>query len=201
MTLQSFAQFRYGAREFPFAAALIGGLSAGIIPAIIKSEKEGLLQLKSKSVRLYHILFPIGIILILSSYFLFPILFSETFTNSSIIFNIYILLLISQLILPQSVLMAKEDTRPLMYIALIELAANIAFTILLGLKFGLIGIAFGTFIAFLLEKIILAYYLVRVHKIKPKEYIDFKWWIVYSGLLLAAFLFSFWYFEYQIAIF
>jgi len=190
-----FAKFRYGAREFPFAAALIGGLSAGIIPALIQNQKDGLSQLKEKSLRLYHILFPIGIVLILSSYFLFPLVFSEAFSYSSIIFNIYMLLLISQLILPQSILMAREDTKPLMYIAIFELAVNIVCTIFLGLQFGLIGIAFGTLIAFIIEKIILAIYLYRKHDIRPKEYIDFKWWVAYSSTLVVAFIVAFRYFQ------
>ncbi len=190
-----FAKFRYGAREFPFAAALIGGLSAGIIPALIKNQQDGLQQLKMQSLRLYHVLFPIGIILILSSYFLFPILFSEAFRYSSIIFNVYMLLLISQLILPQSVLMAREDTQPLMYVALFELAVNILCTIFLGLKFGLIGIAFGTLIAFIIEKIILAFYLYRKHGVRPQEYVDFRWWLVYSCALITAFIAAFHFFQ------
>ena len=67
-----FAVFRYGAREFPLALALAVGLSNSMIPVISSNMQEGLSILKKKSERLWHILFPSSIVLMLTSKFIFP---------------------------------------------------------------------------------------------------------------------------------
>ena len=56
------------------------------------------------------------------------------------------------------------------------------------LKFGIIGIAYGTVVAFLGEKIILAIRLKRL-KIDFQQYTDLKRWFLFS--LITIFLYFF----------
>ena len=104
-------------------------------------------------------------------------------------FNIYLLLLIPRLIFPQSVLIAGGQTRVQLYISIAEFVVNITSSLLLMQVMGLAGIAFGTVIAFVLEKLCMVFYLQH-QGIQPGSYIPLNWLMLYSFLLLSVFLMS-----------
>ncbi len=189
----AFAIFRYGAKELPLAVLLSGALSNAFVPKLVAENfnKSILMTLRAESLKLMHILFPLTILLLLSSNYFYPILFRIEFTASATVFNIYLLLLISRVLFPQSLVLAAGKTSFIFKIALIEIAVNIVSSYLLMLKFGIIGVAIGTVIAFYTEKILLALYVYKKLHIKLSAYLSVYVWLIYSLALLVAFFFQY----------
>jgi peptidoglycan biosynthesis protein MviN/MurJ (putative lipid II flippase) len=97
-----------------------------------------------------------------------------------------ILLLIPRLVFPQAVYHALNLQKTLVRISLAELLVNITASYALMQIFGWQGIVAGTIIAFAFEKLLLAFYLRQKHAIYPSDYINFKWWAIYSASLSVA---------------
>jgi O-antigen/teichoic acid export membrane protein len=185
-----FALFRYGAKELPIAVLLANALSTAIVPRLGNKEqiKNRLVELKIESAKLMNLLFPLSIVLLLTSYWIYPLIFRQEFIESAKIFNVYILLLISRMIFPQSVVLALQKTKVIFKVALIEIIVNVTVSYLLMLEFGLIGVAYGTVIAFLVDKLLLSIYLGRAG-IKFSQYVPLKLWAWYSVSLAIVYLF------------
>ena len=189
----TFAFFRYGAREFPVVVALAAGLSTIMIPRL--KSFDTLIELKQRSTRLMHIAYPLVATVMLCSPFVFEWVFGANYRSSAMIFNVYLLLSLTQLIFPQSILIAREETKLLWHVSIAELIINVIASLLLLHFFGLLGIAFGTLIAFVAEKIIL---LVIVHKrysIRPGQLIQTVIWTSYAILIILTFIVALWIFE------
>ncbi len=188
----TFAFFRYGAREFPIVVAFAAGLSTVMIPRL--KSNEALKELKQRSTRLMHIAYPgVALVMVLSP-ILFTFFFGEAYRASAIIFNVYLLLALTQLIFPQSILIAREETKVLWFVSLAELMINVIASLILLNVFGLVGIAFGTLIAFASEKLILMVLVYRKYDISPSRLVNPFVWLVYSSLLVSTFIFSQWMF-------
>ncbi len=187
---ESFAIFKYGAKEFPLSLLLANSLSLAMVSQIAKQDnlKIGLEDLKQQSSRLMNVLFPITWIFLLGSKFLYPLIFSHAFEQSASIFNIYLLLIISRLIFPQSILLAINRRDLILKTAVWEIIINIVSSLFLMWKFGIIGIAYGTFLAFLSEKLILAYRL-KMLKIDFQQYTNFAKWFLLTAITLLVYFF------------
>ncbi len=188
----TFAFFRYGAREFPVVVALAAGLSTIMIPKLKAMEAIG--ELRSRSTKLMHLTYPLVVLMMLFSPWLFAWFFGAAYEASAIIFNVYLLLVLTQLIFPQSILIAREETKLLWYVSLIELTINVVFSLLLLSYLGLVGIAFGTLIAFIAEKVILLVIVYRRYGISPAALINPFVWVMYAGLLITSFIAAKWIF-------
>jgi O-antigen/teichoic acid export membrane protein len=187
-----FAVFRYGAREFPLVVALAGGLSIIMIPRLIQN--DALPELKNRSTRLMNRCYPIVAVLMLFSPLLFEFVFGVAFRESALIFNIYLLLTLTQLIFPQAILTARGDTKILWWISLFELAVNVGSSLFLMREFGLIGIVCGTLIAFVVEKIILLQVVYKRYKIPVVALFNPGTLLLYTILLSITFISSLWIF-------
>ncbi|NBC08618.1 MAG: hypothetical protein GVY26_15620 [Bacteroidetes bacterium] len=183
---QQFAVFRYGAREFPLVVALAAAFSSAMLPALSANKEEGVRALRRRSSRLYHLLFPLCIVLVLSSHWWFPRLFSPAFAASAPIFDVFVLTTVSRLVFARTVLIALQENRTVFYLSVVELAFNIILGFALVRAFGLLGVAWATVAAYTLEKTMLAVYLYRKHGIPPAEYTPLNWLAVYSLLLLFS---------------
>lgn len=184
-----FAIFRYGAREFPLAVALSAGLTTAFIPMIQKDQSAGLLQLKERSRRLMHFIFPVSMVAMLASPFIFRLVFTEQFVPSAEIFNIYLLLILSQILFPHALLLAFKKNQLILRVALIELSINVILSIILVRHFDLQGVATATVIAYFAEKLIFFYFLKRKFKISSHEFTPWRWYLIYAiGLLSCYFL-------------
>lgn len=188
----AFAIFRYGAREFPLVIAFAAGLSTIMIPKLKGTEALG--ELKTRSTRLMHLCYPIVALVMLCSPFLFEKLFGIAYKESALIFNIYLLLTLTQLVFPQTVLMARGDTRVLWYISLAELLVNIVASLILLRYFGLIGIVWGTLIAFIFEKIVLLVFTRKKYGIPPSQLMNYQILAGYAVLLTVIFIGTKWMF-------
>jgi len=185
----AFAIFRYGAKELPLAVLLSGALSnattAGFSSKGLNPETMG--ELKKESVRLMHLLFPVTVLLLLVSTWFYPLIFRSEFIASAPIFNTYLLLLISRVVFPQTLVMSTGKTGVIFKIALLEISVNVLCSYFLMLHLGIIGIALGTLAAFFVEKLALAFYLYKYHEIPASDYVPWKTWLVYSSLLLCVY--------------
>jgi O-antigen/teichoic acid export membrane protein len=183
-----FAIFRYGARELPLSLLMANALSTSMIPLIKeKLNQDSFILLRSESLKLMNLIFPISILLMISSNFIYSFFFNNQFKESAAIFNIYLLLTISRTLLPQSIIYAYNGTKALLKISIVEILINIIFSYLLMLKMGLIGIAWGTIAAHFAEKWMMGFYLYSKYQIKPQDYIPVKW-CFYSIILLIIYI-------------
>ena len=189
---ETFAVFRYGARELPLAMLMANALSTAMLPDFAnKSQlKQNLQKLKKSVARLSHFLFPITAVLLLISHPVFPIIFNPKFAESATIFNIYLLIIISRLLLPQTILNGLQISKPIMNAALFELIINVALSLILVRFFGISGIAFATFVAYLFEKIYLSVVVKKKLNVSLSEYIPVKIYSVYSISIIVIFIFA-----------
>ncbi len=187
----SFAIFRYGARELPFVVLFANAFSNAMVPEFAKPQrlKEKLGEMKIKSTRMAHFFFPITFILILTSSYFFPLIFNPDFLESAKIFNVYLLIISSRLVFPQTILYGFRDNRPVLLIGIFALATHLAISLSLVTYYGIVGVAFAAVVANLIDKALLAGYLYRKHKIGIAEYLDIKWWVIYNSILIAIYLY------------
>lgn len=187
----TFAIFRYGARELPLAMLLANALSTAMLPDFANENqlKLNLEKLKQSVTRLSHFLFPLTAALLLITHPVFPVIFNPKFAESATIFNIYLLIIISRLLLPQTLLNGLQISKPIIIAALLELIMNVSLSLILVKYFGITGIAFATFIAYLFEKIYLTVQVKRKLQVRLHEYIPVKIYAFYSFAILAIFAF------------
>jgi O-antigen/teichoic acid export membrane protein len=189
----TFALFSYGAKEFPLTLLMANALSTAMIPEF--SEKRylnhSLKTLKKRSAQLMHTLFPVTIVFLLSSEWLYPKIFNENFTGSAVIFNIYLLLIISRLVLPHTIITGMKKTKVIMYASVAELTVNISLSILFINLWGIEGVAFATIIAYAVQKIIWVMYNKIVLGIPPVKYIPVTILGIYTFFTLTVFYFMY----------
>ncbi len=185
-----FAVYRYGAREFPMATALVSALGTAIIPLLSTSPSAGLAELKVKSLRLMHWLFPLTILLLCISKPLFPIVFNPNFAASAALFNIYLLTLASRILLPASILLAKGDSRSIFWVSVAELCVKFVLGFIFIQTWGLPGLAFSVVLSFWVEKLGLIWLLEKKYNIRTSEWLDWKWYLGYSVALLGGYWIS-----------
>jgi O-antigen/teichoic acid export membrane protein len=185
-----FAVFRYGSRELPLAQALASALGVAIIPGLAEHFTTGMSDLKAMSRRLFHLLFPVTILLLFISKPLFPLVFNRDFAASAPLFNIYLLLTASRVLLPNSIVLAKGAPRVILLVGIAELLVKIILGFVFIHCWGLPGLAWSAVIAFALEKALLMLYLRQNHGIQPGEWLDWKVYGLYLAALYAAYAIS-----------
>ena len=183
-----FAIFRYGARELPLSLAASVALSGAVIPLISSSTESGLAQLKKRALSWMHVLFPVSIALVLSSTYLFDWFYGERFIDSVILFDVMLLLVISRLIFPQSILLAKGMYGLIFKVSVVEIMLNVVLSICLLYYFGLVGIVAGTVVAFLCEKLIMIFIIRKRFQISLSTYHALSWHLLYTMLICIALL-------------
>jgi O-antigen/teichoic acid export membrane protein len=187
---ETFAHFRYGAKEFPLVLMLANGLSNAMLPEFSTRSrmKESLARIKAKSEKLMHFLFPSSMVVMLFTRWLFPRVFTPEYVRSADIFLIYLLLIIPRLVFPQTIVIGRKRTRVTLVAAIIELSLNIPLSLLLIRDYGTVGVALATLIVYIIEKMFLMTYVWVKMKIKPSEYIPLKIYAVYSSLIIILFV-------------
>ena len=187
---EEFAKYRYGAKELPITALLIGALATATIPLAVENMDIAISELKQRLNGFMNWMFPLSIGLMLASPYLYSIFYSESYIVSSQIFNIYLLILVSRVLTPQVILYALKENKVLMWISAIELLTNLLLSLWLMSYFGIVGIAYATVIAYSLEKVLLWAYLKSYKAIPLSKYINVWKYIGWSVLLIASYLFT-----------
>lgn len=189
------AIFRYGARELPFIILLLDAFGNALTPRFSDPENrtKALSELKVGTAKLMHILFPAAIIIVLTSKFIYPIIFNQHFESSAIIFNIYVLIIITRFLFTRIILIGIKATKPILISSFIEVIINISLSILFIHYWGVVGVAVATVISYVFEKFYLILCLKTKHNIQPSQYINLKYFSFYSITLIVAFLLSLWF--------
>lgn len=187
----TFAVFRYGAREFPLVLLLANAFSSAMIPNFSEKEKLAvtLQEIKDYSRKLMHVLFPLSIVLLTLTHWLFPVVFNAGFSESATIFNIYLLLIISRLFFPQTILIGLKNTKSIALASFLEIIINVSLSLWFVILWGLPGIAYATIVAYVFEKIFLALMLVKKTGISAGKYLNVSLLLTYSLLLVIVFYF------------
>lgn len=183
-----FVRYRYGAREFPVMMLVSATFSTAMVLAVARNLSAGLQDIRHQSARLMHIFFPVSAVLMFLSPVAYPFFFNNDFYAAAQVFNVYLLLAIPRLVFPQAVLNGIKKQRIILYSAASELLLNIIFSILLLKIMGLAGVALGTVLAYIADKLFLSGYLYFKQQIAPADYIPLRLYGLYSLLLAAAFI-------------
>jgi len=189
-----FAVFRYGAKELPVFLILANSLSNIYSGEIANFHKEGeidkgLAKLKKSSRTLMYWLFPLTIGLMFSSKYLFLLAYNIDLYEGYKIFNIYLLLIISRMIFPQTVIMGLMKNRIFYLVSTNYLIINIILAFWLISIFGITGIAYAAAISYLVEKIMLATYC-KMEGIRFHQYTAVTEYVVFSILAVASYFVS-----------
>ena len=182
-----FARYRYGARELPVNALLIGGLMSGLIPVFSKAGVVNAEKVKSETNRLIRTILPANCLLLLVSPLLYELVYSDEFIISARIFNVYALTLISRVIIGQVYLYVYRKTWVLALSTLGEILLNILLSLLFLNYFGLMGIPFATVVAFAVHKVFIILYVGKSINQPLKAYVPLKEYIIASIMLLVSF--------------
>jgi len=185
-----FTYYRYGARELPINTIFISALASAFIPLAVANLNESLASIKKRIGRLMNFLFPASIGLMLLSPHIFSWVYSSEYLISAHIFNIYLLIICSRILLPQIVIYAKHKNSFLMMVSFIEFVINIGLSLYLMQFFGLYGIAFATVVAFFIQKIILIAYNWIHLKVPLSDYLDVSKYLLYTLALYLTFCLS-----------
>lgn len=178
-----FAEFRLGSKEIPIFTILAATLSNSFISKISANKDLGIAQLKEKSKRYMHLLFPLSIIFVLASSLIYDLFLSSAYNNSADLFSILMLLTIPRLIFPQTIMHALNQQKVITIISAVELTINITLAIILFPLLGLKGIVLAIVLANFIEKLILLVYLKLNLGISPSTYIPIPIYMSYSILL------------------
>lgn len=185
-----FAVYRYGARQFPLFVIMIGALRSVAIAKASENIKYALVEIKEHSAKLMIFFFPLAIVLMFLSKSLFVFFFNEEYVYSALLFNIYLLILSSHIIIPEVFLYATKKYKVLMYLSGAELIFNLVLSLILMRYYGMAGIAFATFIAFMVSKMFLVAYTKVKLRISPRAYLNTGRYVLLTVLLYVAFVIS-----------
>ena len=133
-------------------------------------------------------MFPLTIGMVLTAYFLFPLVYGRNFLESAGVFNLYLLLITSRLLFPQTVLLALQKTRIQLIASILELILNIGLSLMLVQVWGIRGVALATVIAYYFERVFLMTYTRIVMGIPVKQYVEIRKHLVWTAILIAAYL-------------
>lgn len=186
---EAFAVFRYGAREFPVVLLMANAFSNAMIPEFSKQKDIStvLFSIKDKTRKFAHLLFPLSIAMLLIANWLFPVIYNDDFAQSAKVFNVYLLLIISRLVFPQTILIGLKKTKIILLAAFVEIVVNVSLSILFVYYFGIIGVAFATIVAYFIEKLFLIIYL-QSKSISLKTYVPLGIYTLYSVVLLLVYV-------------
>ena len=182
-----FAVFRYGVRELPFLAALISGMTVVTIPLIARERAGGLDLLRRQSRQLFHYVFGLTLIMLLTADWWWTAVFTETFAESLPVFRTYLLVVGCRLVFAMTVLTALRETKRLYLWALLELVVNLVLSLLLAPRYGLLGIIWGTVIASYFHELCLVLYLRHRTRTSWRAYADLRWYGMYLLLLFGVY--------------
>ncbi len=185
-----FAIFRYGAKELPFVVTLAAGLSSTMLAEFSVKNKINatLKEIKKRSLRIMHIMYPISIILLFFAKPVFINMFSVEFTRSADVFVIYLLAIFGRLLFPHTILIGLKKTKIILIVSIIEFVVNLGLSLWLVEIYGVVGVALATVIVYVFSKALLIAYNYFALKIKPQEYIPIGWYLMYSSVLLILFV-------------
>lgn len=186
----TFAVFRYGARELPLVLLVANAFSISMLPGFADSSqlKANLQKIKTNSQKLGNWMFPLSGVFMILSPWAFPLVFNPEFQQSATIFNIYLLLIVSRLLFPQTILIGLQKTRLILWASFMEIIVNVSCSLLFVRIWGLPGVAYATVVAYLFEKAVLMVFVSKSCSISVSSYLNISRHLFYSLLLAIEFV-------------
>lgn len=186
----TFAIFRYGAREFPLVLLMANAFSISMLPGFADRSKlaSNLERIRINALKLGNWMFPLSGVLMLGSHWAFPVIFNVGFAESATIFNIYLLLIVSRLLFPQTILIGLQKNKLIMGASLLEIIVNVTSSLIFVQIWGLAGIAYGTLLAYVFEKVYLMVCVSKTCNIPVSSYLNVSRHLIYSVLLTLEFI-------------
>ena len=186
----TFAIFWYGAREFPLVLLMANAFSISMLPKFsdLSKLKSNLEKIKQNAQQLGNWMFPLSGLLMLVSHWAFPVIFNVGFAQSATIFNIYLLLIVSRLLFPQTILIGLQKTNLILWASLLEIVVNVTASLYFVQIWGLAGVAYGTVVAYIFEKVLLMVFVSKSCNIKVSSYLNGSRHLIYSLFLAAEFI-------------
>lgn len=180
-----FAIYRYGARELPFTLAITNGFGFSAITQLQSENDFSRFREDSKKILLQ--IFFITWVLLLTSRWTIPFIFSYKFSAAIPFFNLNLLLVLSRALMPQIILRAKNAQLPILYAGIVETIFIILLSFVLTPKFGAMGVLFSVVVGFIFEKIVLAIILKTKFNIALKNYTPIGYYAVLSCITLILY--------------
>jgi len=180
----AFPVYKYGAREIPLSSLLMNSLSVAMIPFLAAQNKVSDLFLHVK--KYMHILFPFSIVLIWISQPAYVFFYNESYSDSALIFNLYLLVIGSRVLLPHSVLLANGHQKWVLISSAFELILNIILSVWWVKIWGLFGLVLATVVAFYFQKFIMLYAMRRYLNLTLADIVPVKWWLFYQLVLFVS---------------
>jgi O-antigen/teichoic acid export membrane protein len=182
-----YAVYKMGAREFPLLQLLTNSLATIFIMIIAKESLSNSMQaFKNKTSQLIKTLVPILCVLILGSKYLFPFFYNQHFSESAIYFNLYTLLVFSRFLFPQSIIIGLGMNKYLMIASVVECTLHIVLSLLLMRFWGVYGIIAGFLISYLIDKLLLMYFLYQQKRISPFDYTPIKDYLIGNLMIVIT---------------
>lgn len=188
--IDGLAVYESGAKEFPLVTALVGAIASAMIADIATNLDDGLEQIKSRTKKIMLPLYASSAVLMFIAPYLFPLVFNADFKDAALIFNIFLLILSSRILLPQTVLIGLNQTKVILYVSIVEIAFNLTLSLIFLHTLGMSGIALASVIAFMIERIILIIYNRKKYNIRLSQYCDVRSYFIYTFFLIACFVLS-----------
>lgn len=189
-----FVLYRFGAREFPLFLIIANSFSlvySGKISEAIgnNSLDAELIQFKKQNTKLLHQLFPVAIVLMLVSKPAFAIFYSPETADSYQVFNLLLLLLLSRVLFPQTLLFGYQKSKVFISASAFELLVGLTLSWLWVKPFGLQGVGWAMVLAFMAEKVYLIVYCYRKN-IAFFKHFPIVTYSLYSLALIGAYFLS-----------
>jgi len=184
------AVFQYGLVGLPLLFLISNSFERSMLPYIVQRESNSsLAELRSEVYRLIWRFFPLSVMLILTSHWLFPIVFNPHMTDSATIFNISLLLVTCRVLFPQTLLRAKNKNNIVDRISFLGICITFIMGLWLSNLIGTAGIAYGIVIASIIEKASLMIACKRKLAIAPSKYLPLRIYTISTTLLILTFIF------------
>jgi len=185
---ETFATYRYGAKELPLSLVLAAAFSNSLVPAVAQRGVGAVAgEVRTSGRRLMHLFFAVGLVLMMAGPFIYPLAFNADFSASVPVFCTYLLLIIPRSVFPQTLLIGAGHGKAIMVSSVIELAVNVGVSLALLPLLGTTGIALGTVMAAITDKVYSAIRLRLLCGVRPGNYTDLRVWILWSLALLAGY--------------
>ncbi len=183
-TEEIFALFRYGGREFPLFIILTTTFSTAIIYQA--KSTSGLRQIRRASRRYMWMFLPMAVGLMLASSHLFGWVYNDHFIPASMIFDLYLLLILIRVLFPRPILIAHRQFKSLLWISIGELFLNLVLSYTLYWPLGLFGLILASLIAHLFELGATIYVASTRLNISPRVYIPLRLYVFFALTLVTV---------------
>lgn len=185
---ETFATYRYGAKELPLSLILAAAFSNSLVPAVVQRGVAAVaVEIRTSGRRLMHLFFAVGSVFMFAGPFIYPLAFNTDFSASVPVFCTYLLLIIPRSVFPQTLLIGAGHSKVIMTSSAMELIVNVGVSLMLLPHLGTTGIALGTVVAAFIDKIYSAIRLRSLCGSGLSDYTDVGVWLAWSVVLLAGY--------------